>query len=160
MRLFAALLLPRVTVGLLERWSREWLEGRPGVRLVPRENLHLTLKFYGEHPLEKARLELERAWSLRDGEPLRFNLAEAGAFGGRVLWAGGGFSRGVALLAAALGERNLKPHVTVARLSRGDPPPPPPPLPSGLSGVFSGMALMESTLTPRGAVYRQTALWT
>jgi 2'-5' RNA ligase len=161
LRLFAALLLPGATVGLLERWSRDWLEGRAGVRLVPRGNLHVTLKFYGEYPLGKARLEMERAWSLRDGEPLRFDISETGSFGGRVFWVGGGFSRGVAMLAADLGERNLKPHVTVARLSRGGlPPPPPPRLPSGLSGIFSGMALMESTLTPRGAVYRQAALWT
>ncbi len=158
MRLFAALLLPRDTVDILDRWSREWLEGRPGVRRVSRENLHLTLKFYGEYPLEKARREMERAWSLLGDEPLRFDLTETGSFGGRVLWAGGFFSSGVGLLATALGERNHRPHVTVARISRGEPPPPPS-LPSGLSGGFQGMALMESTLASGGSVYRQATLW-
>ncbi len=160
MRLFAALPLPENTADTLERWCRGWLEGRPGVRLVPRGNLHLTLKFYGEYPLERARRELERAWRLGDGEPLDFDLTETGVFSGRVLWAGGSFSPGVGLLAAALGEKNHKPHVTVARLSRGAPPLSPPPLPPGLSGVFPGMALMESTLTPGGPLYRQVILLT
>lgn len=50
-RLFCALLLPDETLDALVAWQRE-LPARPGVRLVPRPSLHVTLAFLGHRPPE------------------------------------------------------------------------------------------------------------
>ena len=47
LRLFLALRVPDDVLGEIERWQREQL---PGVRLVPREHLHVTLAFLGHRP--------------------------------------------------------------------------------------------------------------
>jgi 2'-5' RNA ligase len=46
-RLFLALRVPGDVLEGVERWQRDQL---PGVRLVPRENLHVTLAFLGHRP--------------------------------------------------------------------------------------------------------------
>ena len=47
LRLFLALRLPDDALDEIERWQSEQL---PGVRLVPREHLHVTLAFLGHRP--------------------------------------------------------------------------------------------------------------
>ena len=47
LRLFLALRLPDDVLDEVERWQREQL---PGVRVVPREHLHITLAFLGHRP--------------------------------------------------------------------------------------------------------------
>lgn len=46
-RLFLALRLPDEMLDEIEQWQRDQL---PNVRLVPRENLHVTLAFLGDRP--------------------------------------------------------------------------------------------------------------
>jgi RNA 2',3'-cyclic 3'-phosphodiesterase len=50
LRLFIALPLPPPVVAALERWQRETLVSVPGVRVVPRQNLHVTVAFLGGRP--------------------------------------------------------------------------------------------------------------
>src|SRR6266705_6918300 len=47
LRLFLALRLPDGVLADIERWQREQLQG---VRVVPREHLHVTLAFLGHRP--------------------------------------------------------------------------------------------------------------
>jgi RNA 2',3'-cyclic 3'-phosphodiesterase len=50
LRLFLALRIPGDTLDEIERWQHEQL---PGVRVVPREHLHVTLAFLGHRPVEE-----------------------------------------------------------------------------------------------------------
>jgi 2'-5' RNA ligase len=50
LRLFCALRLPDETTGLLAAWQHEAFAGVPEVRLVPHEQLHVTLAFLGHRP--------------------------------------------------------------------------------------------------------------
>jgi 2'-5' RNA ligase len=58
LRLFCALRLSHDVVDGLVRWQQRELRGRrtplPGERIVPRENLHLTLAFLGGRPAGEA----------------------------------------------------------------------------------------------------------
>lgn len=158
MRLFSALLLPRNALDALETWYPEVLANRPGTRRVRRENLHLTLRFFGEFPPEDARRILDEAWSSYGALPLEFRLTGTGCFNHSAVWVGGDFSQGVYGLAQAAGNRSFVPHITMARLSGGHPPALPP-VPPGISGLLDGMTLFESTLTPRGPVYSVVCRW-
>jgi 2'-5' RNA ligase len=52
LRLFLALRLPEPALDVLEAWQREHLPGgvQPDLRVVPREQLHVTLAFLGHRP--------------------------------------------------------------------------------------------------------------
>jgi RNA 2',3'-cyclic 3'-phosphodiesterase len=50
LRLFLALRLPEPVLDGLVRWQAERLDGAPGVRLVARGGLHVTLAFLGHRP--------------------------------------------------------------------------------------------------------------
>jgi RNA 2',3'-cyclic 3'-phosphodiesterase len=52
-RLFCALRLPADTVDDLARWQAEAFRAAAGVRLVGREQLHVTLAFLGHRPAEE-----------------------------------------------------------------------------------------------------------
>jgi 2'-5' RNA ligase len=88
LRLFAALALPdHVAEGLLAL-----MKGVPGAKWRPRENLHLTLRFFGElaEPVaEDLDSALEEA--TRGIAPFEVRLKSAGSFGGadpHALWIG------------------------------------------------------------------------
>jgi len=50
LRLFCALRLPDATLAAIEAWQGGLSRERAGERLVPRQNLHLTLAFLGSRP--------------------------------------------------------------------------------------------------------------
>ena len=51
LRLFLALRLPEPVLDVVERWEQQSLQGvRPGIRVVPREHLHITVAFLGHRP--------------------------------------------------------------------------------------------------------------
>lgn len=101
LRLFAALSIPDdVAAQVLTL-----MKGVPGAKWRPRENLHLTLRFFGEitEPVaEDLDAELEAA--TRGLEPFELRLKGAGSFGGadpHALWIGAAKSDSLNQLAAA-----------------------------------------------------------
>ncbi|WP_431836951.1 RNA 2',3'-cyclic phosphodiesterase [Cellulomonas sp. Y8] len=102
-----------------------------GVRWTPAENWHVTLAFYGEVGEGRAELLAEHlAGVAADGRPFDLELAGAGVFAHRTLWAGvGGDVAAVQDLVAgcrdagdAVGARQddrvrSRPHVTLGRVS-------------------------------------------
>lgn len=129
MRLFVALDLPHV---LREQLSTLTV-GLQGVRWVPPENYHITLRFIGDLPPHKAE-EVDLALAGLRGRGFPLALSGVGTFdkGGRVatLWAG--VERNPALdhlqgkIETALQRagipperKRFAPHVTLARLDGG-----------------------------------------
>lgn len=128
LRLFAALDLPDEIAARLIALQK----GVPGAKWRPRENLHLTLRFFGEvqEPVaEEIDLELESAAA--GFAPFELRLKGAGSFGGadpHALWVGAEESAPLKQLAAACERaarraglkpepRKFAPHVTLAYLS-------------------------------------------
>jgi RNA 2',3'-cyclic 3'-phosphodiesterase len=128
LRLFAAIALPdEVAQRLLAL-----MKGVPGAKWRPRENLHLTLRFFGEltEPVaEDLDTAIEEA--VRGHAPFELQLKSAGSFGGadpHALWIGAAENEALKSLAAACEKaaRRVKlkpephkftPHVTIAYLS-------------------------------------------
>ncbi len=128
LRLFAALDLPdHVAAALLAV-----MKGTPGAKWRPRENLHLTLRFFGDvaEPVADD-LDLELAAVAERYAPFELQLKGAGSFGGaepHALWIGAAPSPALNGLADAVEKaarrvglkaepRKFMPHVTVAYLS-------------------------------------------
>jgi RNA 2',3'-cyclic 3'-phosphodiesterase len=164
LRLFVALLLPDEAVTTLVQWQSVELAGRPALRIVPAENLHVTVAFLGGRPA-------------RELEPIAALLQETAGEASSPVFEPVGYreSRSVAMIilddyeqrAARLCERLFEglealgvyereqrkwlPHVTVARFrSRPSLSPPLPPLGRVVS---SEVAVMMSRLRPSGAEY-------
>jgi 2'-5' RNA ligase len=163
-RLFAALPLPADAVERLAAWQDRELAGLPDARLVPPENLHVTLAFLGSRPAA----ELEGILRV---------LAEAAARAERPALTAGGYreTRSVGMvvlededgratrLADEVGEglerlgvyererRRWLPHVTVLRFRRA--PRARPPVPDLGRVSPSEAALYHSVLRPTGAQY-------
>ncbi|WP_395647129.1 RNA 2',3'-cyclic phosphodiesterase [Terricaulis sp.] len=131
LRLFAALDLPD---DIAERLLA-LMKGVPGAKWRPRENLHLTLRFFGEvaEPVaDEIDAEL-REVAERNG-PFELRLRAAGAFGGadpHTLWIGAGENAALKKLAADCERaarrcglkpdpRGFTPHVTLAYLSNAE----------------------------------------
>jgi 2'-5' RNA ligase len=129
LRLFAALALPDDVVDRLLALQR----GVPGAKWRPRENLHLTLRFFGE-VAEPVADDIDAALSeaAETAPPFDVQLKGVGAFGGadpHNLWVGAGESGPLRELAAACERaarraglrpepRKFAPHVTLAYLNR------------------------------------------
>ena len=163
LRLFLALRLPAEVVDALADWQSHELGAAGDVRLVPRENLHVTLAFLGPRPARElpAVLDVLRR-AAGDSEPSHFDVTgyretrsvgmltladetgAAGALAGRL-------HDDLAELGVYRREaRPWLPHVTVLRFRerprlRLEPPP--------LSWVSSDAAALLSRLHPSGARY-------
>jgi 2'-5' RNA ligase len=72
LRLFIALPLPPPVVGALERWQREALASVRRVRVVPPENLHVTVAFLGGRPADDVGpvMEAMRECAARSAPPV------------------------------------------------------------------------------------------
>lgn len=128
LRLFAALDIPdeiAQRVGPLMR-------GVPGARWRPRENLHVTLRFYGELSEDVAEdLDTELAQVAEKHAPFELRLKGAGFFGREqpgALWLGLQESEALRALAAdcdraarrlkiPAAEHKFTPHLTIAYLA-------------------------------------------
>ena len=165
MRLFVAIRVPDDVMKRLET-ARSPLIGIPGVRMMPLDDLHLTLKFIGEAKESKAE-EIRNALSGVKFSPFSIELSGAGAYPSmrlpRAIWVGGK-SPGAeqlaekidaALLPLGIGKEKFSVHLTVARSQGG----------ADIRefvgkteevGAFEvrSFFLMKSTLTPGGAVYK------
>lgn len=127
-RLFAALDVPDdVAERLLAL-----MKGVPGAKWRPRENLHLTLRFFGEVAEPVAdEIDAELALAAERNAPFELQLRGAGSFGGadpHALWVGARENLALSRLAADCERaarraglkpegRKFAPHVTLAYLS-------------------------------------------
>jgi RNA 2',3'-cyclic 3'-phosphodiesterase len=180
LRLFIAISLPGSIRENISRLNRELAERLEGIRWAKASNIHLTLKFLGE--VEAARIPEIQARIDRAAEgrlPLAARLGGLGAFPPRgtprVIWAG--LEEGREPVAALAGELSLElselgfpeearlysPHLTLGRVKSGRRAFDPGVLSREIErrrgeslGSFTVdmIILMESTLTPEGAIHR------
>ena len=131
LRVFAAIATPDEIAERLTALMR----GVPGAKWRPRENLHLTLRFFGEvtEPIVDE-IDSELAQIADAHAPFELQLKGAGKFGGadpHALYVGAGESAPLARLAAACeraarrvglkaDSQKFTPHVTMAYLSNAD----------------------------------------
>jgi 2'-5' RNA ligase len=130
-RLFAAVPVPDEIVAALARRQR----GLNGARWRTAEQMHITLRFFGELREDRAR-DLDAELSTVGGGPFEIMLEGVGAFGEgadiNAIWAGIGESAPLRRLAKACetaarrvglkpDTRNYRPHVTLAYLKRPEP---------------------------------------
>lgn len=164
LRLFVALLLPDEAVARLAAWQALELPERSGMRVVPPENLHVTLAFLGSRPAVELGSITEAVRASAAGreppvfEPARYRETrsvgmivledEKGRAGGLAVRL---FERLEALRVYERERRPWLPHVTVLRFRAR--PRLSPPLPDIGRVVSSEMAVMISRLRPSGAQY-------
>jgi 2'-5' RNA ligase len=131
LRLFAAISIPDDIAASLVEQQRDV----PGAKWRPRENLHLTLRFFGDVAEPVAdEIDAELAQVAEGAAAFDLQLKGAGAFGGadpHALYVGAGESAGLRKLAAGCERvarrvglraesRKFKPHVTLAYLSNAE----------------------------------------
>ncbi len=185
LRLFVAVELPDEVRGALVSTidALRRAGAQDGLRWVRPEGVHVTLKFLGAVPLGRVLAIVDALKTgLRAAAAFDLQPAGVGSFGGRrnlrVVWVGvGGDIEALSALAARveaalapLGfppeQRPFAAHLTLARvwedapssgrealhalLARFEPPPYP-------TFHVEHVSLMQSTLKPRGAVYRALA---
>lgn len=164
LRLFCALPLPRDTVAKLVAWQAETLAGTPDVRLVPPDNMHVTLAFLGGRPASEveAVLGVLRAAAVEAVAPALSpsRYRETRSVGMLVFADEGGHATRLAgrvgkeLERLGVYEREKRtwlPHVTVLRFRTR--PRLSPPLPELGPVSPSEAALYHSVLRPTGAQY-------
>jgi 2'-5' RNA ligase len=164
LRLFCALRLPDDTVDELSLWQTEAFGRLDGIRVLGREQLHVTLAFLGSRPageLDSIGAELREA--ARAAEPATLTVKgyrETRSVGMLVLEDEGGRAASLAvdlherLERLGVYERERRawlPHLTVIRF-RGRPRLRPS-LPDLGSFMTSDAAVYMSTLRPSGAQY-------
>jgi 2'-5' RNA ligase len=175
-RLFLALDLPGDARARLADWRDTVLEGRRDVRPVAPEALHVTLVFLGWQDESAAGRIAEAAFAALPGGPAP-RLAATGVrslppkrprlFALDLDDEGG---RATALQEAASAaleaggwyrpeKRPFWPHVTLARVKRGERAAPMPDLPAPPGEPFEAcvVTLYRSTLRPQGALYEPLA---
>jgi RNA 2',3'-cyclic 3'-phosphodiesterase len=175
--MFLALDLPEEAREGIVRWRDGLLEGRLDVRPVRPEALHVTLAFLGWQDESAAERIAEASFAaVPGGAPPRLRATGVRAVpprdarlfaldldddGGRA-----GALQGAVSAAVEAGgwyrpeKRPFWPHVTLARVKRGErrvPPPPDEPPPPGEPFEASVVTLYRSTLRPQGALYEP--LW-
>lgn len=135
-RCFAALPIPATTRDALGRGLKPFLDLNWPVRWVRPEGVHVTLKFFGEVPQERADSIAESLdFAVAGIGPMALSLSGFGAFPGpdrvRVLWAAVEAPSALELLqdrvetrAEELGFAGegiiFRPHVTIGRVREGE----------------------------------------
>jgi RNA 2',3'-cyclic 3'-phosphodiesterase len=165
LRLFVALVLPRGARECLVDWQERELGDVGGIRIVPPDNLHVTIAFLGSRPAEEAGpilavlrdaaalaqrpvLAPARYRETRSVGMVAFDDAE-----GRASSLADSLFTGLEKLGVYQRERRTwLPHVTVLRF-RDRPPRLAPPLPALGEVSPSEVALYHSLLRPSGAQY-------
>jgi len=168
MRLFVGLQLPSATYPAIEKASAPLVDAL-GVKMLPQDNWHLTLKFIGDVEDEKRVKEIADALDFVKFSPFEILLIGSGAFPDpdrpRAIWIGGK-SIGCVDLATKIAEalsflklphEHFTMHLTVARA------------PKSIADIEDFLVmnknkevcsftadrfqLMKSKLTPVGAIY-------
>ena len=163
-------------IGAVQGRLRKLIEG--DIRWVRPEGIHLTLKFFGDiFAADVANIAAAAEKAVEKEKPFSLSIGGAGVFPDprrpRVLWLGMNgdverllaFQKGLDQSLHEIGfpreERPFRPHLTLGRIKT----------PRGLIGlaralekgeeytagrfVASGLSLLQSELTPRGAIYKQ-----
>ncbi|HEX3256447.1 MAG TPA: 2'-5' RNA ligase family protein [Gaiellaceae bacterium] len=164
LRLFCALLLPPVAIDGLVAWQLRELRAADGLRIVPRENLHVTLAFLGSTGRSHLSGVVEAVrFAAAEVEPPLLEAVryrETKSVGMIVLADEADRATGLAerlwdeLEGRGVYEREGRkwlPHVTVARFRSR--PRLSPPVPDLRDVVPSDAAVMISRLRPGGAQY-------
>lgn len=177
MRLFAAFLLGDAVQSELSRVGARLARTCVGVRWVPAEQLHVTVKFLGEVP-DRDVVDVAEAMAVgaRRAVPFEFEIGGCGCFPFRgpvrIVWAGAGegaeaMTRAANAICGSLEElgfaaesRAWSPHITIGRVKEDSS--------QGrirtaveacrLSAIrqrVSHVSLMQSTLSPKGSTYVQ-----
>ena len=172
MRTFVAVEIPEPLRAAVRDSTSRLRRENTGVRWVPAENMHLTLKFLGE-VTERELREVEDAAAAvaKDHPPFELSLGTIGGFPNlsrpRVVWIGlQGETEPLRLLASRLEDllerkgfarerRPFRAHLTLGRARRPGPV-------AGASSVavptrsfaVEKVVVMESQLRPQGAQYR------
>jgi 2'-5' RNA ligase len=183
-RLFVACELPsemRTALAALQEALRR--QGAPSVRWVRPEGIHLTLKFLGAVPTQRAAtISAALAPTVEGIHPLELSLGALGAFGGRrgvrVVWVGvegdvervAELQRRVEAALERLGfpaeQRAFSPHLTLARVPDHIGSAERERLwdltkalasPPAVRVTVRELSLMRSILGPGGAVYERLA---
>jgi 2'-5' RNA ligase len=164
LRLFVALLLPDEAVSRLVEWQQRELGGGHGLRIVPADNLHVTVAFLGGRPAADlegiAKVVRETAGGAAPPvlEPVRYR--ESRSVGMIVLSDENDHATRLAerlfdglerLRVYERERRDWLPHVTVVRFR--ERPRLAPPLPTLGRVMSSELAVMMSRLRPSGAQY-------
>jgi 2'-5' RNA ligase len=164
LRLFVALLLPDEAVSRLVEWQQRELGGGHGLRIVPADNLHVTVAFLGGRPaadlegIAKVVRETARGAAPPVLEPVRYR--ETRSVGMVVLSDENDHATRLAerlfdgldrLRVYERERRDWLPHVTVVRFR--ERPRLAPPLPTLGRVMSSELAVMMSRLRPSGAQY-------
>jgi RNA 2',3'-cyclic 3'-phosphodiesterase len=176
-RMFVALDLPEDARDELARWRDAILASRSDVRPVRPEALHVTLVFLGWQDESAAERIAEAAFgALPAGQAPRLAAADvkpvpprnARLFALDLQDKGGRAAAWQAAISDALEaggwyrpeKRPFWPHVTLARVKRGErrvPAPPDDPAPPEESFEANVVTLYRSTLRPQGAIYEPLA---
>jgi 2'-5' RNA ligase len=148
---------------VLDRLAPLVVGEHPGVRFVPRENLHITVRFFGEADPEEVIAALDGA---------TFQPARAVVLPKLRVMSGGAVALlvgGLDQLAAAVIERtagvgpppgpSFRGHLTIARLKQGTRRPPPLPVMPQLQFDVGEVALIRSTLGADRARYETVNRW-
>jgi len=177
MRLFIAIQIPQDLRQEIALWMKALAQLIPDpkgrLHWVKENQLHLTLKFLGEtreDQVQPLRQALKAVAAVHAGFSMR--LTKVGHFGGRVVWLGietgtketaalaGSIEDGCQMLGFVRESRAFNPHITLARskfnpgtLRLADLPHP---ITQKIFGPFTvfEVGLIQSTLTPQGAIYK------
>ncbi|MDH3297328.1 MAG: RNA 2',3'-cyclic phosphodiesterase [Gemmatimonadota bacterium] len=138
MRLFVAVNMPVRIQRDLARVTRKLAKASIPVRWIPPENLHLTIRFLGEHAeSERASIVDVLARAARDAEPFEVSFGAVGAFPSprrpRVIWIEveaaprlrllrGSLERELARAGFSTDPHPFRPHVSLGRASDGSTP--------------------------------------
>jgi 2'-5' RNA ligase len=164
LRLFVALLLPDDAVARLVEWQERELGGGPDLRIVPADNLHVTVAFLGGRPAADLEgiAEVVRETARGAAQPVleAVRYQETRSVGMIVLsdendratsLAEGLFDGLERIRVFERERRDWLPHVTVVRFR--ERPRLTPPLPALGRVMSSELAVMMSRLRPSGAQY-------
>ena len=164
LRLFLAFLLPDEALAGLVRWQEDDLAAPERVRIVPRNNLHVTIAFLGSRPAGELELIAGALRAAVDGvappvlTPVRYR--ETRSVGMLVCDDEDGRATQIADRAHGRLEelgvyererRDWLPHLTVVRFR--ERPRLRPPIPALGPVTMSDSAVMHSVLRPTGAQY-------
>lgn len=184
-RAFIAIELPPAAHAELARVIAQLRTGHErSVKWVDPEIIHLTLKFLGNTPNEKASAITEAVrQAARTVAPFSLEMTGLGAFPNagapRVIWAGVGgdlatlrtlqkqIDQALIPLGFAPEARDFSPHLTLGRVRDGVPPRDRADLRKRLGSIglpermgipVTHVCLMKSTLTPKGPLYDRVSV--